>query len=289
MSNQTRIPSVQTYNLFGESDELPDVVHCESIAARSTLHNWEFTPHRHTRLHQLLLITHGGGSAEIEGRVNSLSPGLVLNVPVGCVHGFSFLTGTQGWVVTLADTVLGEVLKQTEGVALTLKRPQIIPATKEIGESFCNISQEHAQLSFARAHILRALSGLLIGQVARAISAQDITAGTMPEKQLKTHFEALVDEHYTQHWSVADYASELAVTSGHLSRVMRRATGFPASRAIEERVVREARRHLAYTNLTVSMIAYDLGFIDPAYFSRVFSRATGVSPRAFRNILAARG
>jgi len=132
------------------------------------------------------------------------------------------------------------------------------------------------------------LSGLLIGQVARAISQSEKSPANAPDLNLRTRFEALVDSQYSQHWGVSEYARELAVTPGHLSRVMRRATGFSASRMIEERVVREARRHLAYTNLTISEIAYDLGFIDPAYFSRVFSRSTGVSPRAFRTKMAAR-
>jgi AraC family transcriptional activator of pobA len=59
------------------------------------------------------------------------------------------------------------------------------------------------------------------------------------------------------------------------------------SRLIDARVMREARRNLAYTNLSVSTIAYTLGFTDPAYFSRVFTRALGLSPRAFRARAAA--
>ena len=47
-------------------------------------------------------------------------------------------------------------------------------------------------------------------------------------------------------------------------------------------MIREARRNLVYTNLPVSTIAYALDFDDPAYFSRVYAAATGLSPRAFR-------
>jgi len=46
--------------------------------------------------------------------------------------------------------------------------------------------------------------------------------------------------------------------------------------------VREARRNLAYTQLQIATIADTLGFNDAAYFSRVFTRVTGVSPRQFR-------
>ena len=67
-SNMPKLPAdraVQTYNLFGESGDLPDVVHCETIASRSVLHDWTLAVHRHARLHQVLLIERGGGEATL--------------------------------------------------------------------------------------------------------------------------------------------------------------------------------------------------------------------------------
>ncbi len=81
---------------------------------------------------------------------------------------------------------------------------------------------------------------------------------------------------------MSDYASALSITTTHLSRIARSATGLAASHLILERVIREARRNLVYTNLPISTIAYALGFNDPAYFSRVFCGETGVAPRSFR-------
>ena len=51
--------NILNFNLFGESAHLPDILHCETIAARSALHDWELAPHRHDRLHQLLLLAAG--------------------------------------------------------------------------------------------------------------------------------------------------------------------------------------------------------------------------------------
>ena len=103
-----------------------------------------------------------------------------------------------------------------------------------------------------------------------------------PQADLFRRFEALLERHYLAHWSVAQYANALSITPTHLSRIARAATGHAASQLIVERIVREARRNLVYTNLPVSTIAYALGFDDPAYFSRLFAKATGHSPRAFR-------
>jgi AraC family transcriptional activator of pobA len=68
--------------------------------------------------------------------------------------------------------------------------------------------------------------------------------------------------------------------------VVRAATGAPASQLIDARLVREARRQLAFTSLRISSIGDLLGFADPALFSRVFSRVAGVPPSVFRRQVA---
>ncbi|WP_367153190.1 AraC family ligand binding domain-containing protein [Leisingera sp. F5] len=77
---------VENYNLFGEQGDLPDVVHCETIEARSLVHNWEFRPHRHARLHQVLLMDAGRGSVQIEDTAQALTGGDLVNLPPGVVQ-----------------------------------------------------------------------------------------------------------------------------------------------------------------------------------------------------------
>jgi AraC family transcriptional regulator, transcriptional activator of pobA len=275
-------PAIQVYNLFGEHADLPDVVHCETIPARSVLHDWRFPPHRHARLHQLLLIDSGGGQATLEGRTFALAPMRLINVPVGSVHGFSFVRGTEGWVLTIATEVLDEVLMPSEGLTSVLGQPTVLRGTAAMRAAMKQIFSEYAGQHFARAHLLRSLAGTLFGLVARELSNGDGLKGSTATPNLLQRFHDLVEQHFLQHWTVAQYADALSVTPTHLSRLARAAAGHSASRVIQNRIVREARRNLVYTNLPVSAIAYALGFKDPAYFSRVYSTATGYSPRVFR-------
>jgi AraC family transcriptional activator of pobA len=157
----------------------------------------------------------------------------------------------------------------------------VIRGTPQIRTTMKQIFAEHAARDFGRAHVLRALSAAMIGLVARALTGESGGNGTA-ESGLFRRFEALLEQHHLERWSVADYAGALSITPTHLNRVTRAATGDTASHLILNRLVREARRNLVYTNLPVSTIAYALGFEDPAYFSRVYAAATGVSPRAFR-------
>lgn len=283
MKQTSAARSIQTYNLFGEARDLPDVVHCETIAARSVLHEWEFAPHRHARLHQILLIESGGGQATLEGRTHPLRPMRVVNVPAGDVHGFTFKPGTQGWVLTVAAEMLDEVLTPAEGLRRVLAQPAVVRGTPQMRGGMQQIFVEYAGRRFARAHLLRALSGALIGLVARQMTGNESTPDGIVNTDLFQRFEALLELHFLEHWTVSRYAGALSVTPTHLSRLARAATGHSASHLILERVIREARRNLVYTNLPISTIAYALGFNDPAYFSRLFSGATGQSPRSFRD------
>ena len=132
MRSAVPAPAIRVYNLFGEAGDLPDVVHCETIASRSVLHDWKLAVHRHARLHQVLLIERGGGEATLDGRLVALKPMQIVNVPVGHVHGFRFIPGTRGWVLTIAAEILDEALLAAEGLRGVLARSAVVRGTPQI-------------------------------------------------------------------------------------------------------------------------------------------------------------
>jgi len=276
---------IENFNLFGERGDLPDVVHCETIDYRSREHSWELSAHRHPRLHQILLIESGGGHIDIDGTESVLQAGTCINLPAGVVHGFDFLPETQGWVITLAAEIVADSLEDAEGLRAYLDKPLIVRDCLHLKSYVAQLFKEYANTEFGRAHVLRSLCGVVMGLLTREAAKAERINEAATEEPLFRRFSALVEEHFSDHWPVAKYANVLAVSPGHLSRVCRQATGLSASGIIQERGVLEARRLLTYTNLTISQVAYELGYIDPAYFSRVFSRAYGISPRAFRRSL----
>lgn len=274
--------SIQSYSLFGESMHLPDVLHCETIAERSVLHDWEVAPHRHVRLHQILLISSGSGEVNIDGVAMPLAAGALVNIPQGCVHAFRFEPETRGWVTTFADELLDDLFKHVGDVRRSLERACVIKADSSIELTVEQIWQEFSSQSKARALVLRGLSAVLMGWVSRAMQADEPERQVRADSILVQRFVELIELHFLEHWQVRDYAEALSISTTHLSRLTRATTGHSALRLIEARLMREARRNLAYTNLSVSTIAYSLGYTDPAYFTRAFKRDSGLSPRAFR-------
>jgi AraC family transcriptional regulator, transcriptional activator of pobA len=93
---------------------------------------------------------------------------------------------------------------------------------------------------------------------------------------------AVIDERHAEPLSLRDVAAELGMTPGHLTTVVRRRTGRTVQEWIIDRRMAEARGLLAETDLPVAEVARRVGMADPGYFSRLFSRTHGRSPRQWR-------
>jgi AraC family transcriptional activator of pobA len=98
-------------------------------------------------------------------------------------------------------------------------------------------------------------------------------------------YRALIELHLRRHQPLGFYAAQQQVTSDHLSRNCRAASGLSALDLLHDRVLLEARRLLAYTSAPVAEVARDLGFDDPSYFSRFFARRAGHAPQDYRAAL----
>ena len=95
-------------------------------------------------------------------------------------------------------------------------------------------------------------------------------------------FIAQVEKHFRTEHTVGGYAEKLFITSKSLAKRLH-AQGYPTPlQIIKDRLVLEAKRQLKFTNKSVKEIAFELGFDDPAYFSRLFSKNTGVAPSQFK-------
>jgi AraC family transcriptional regulator, transcriptional activator of pobA len=93
---------------------------------------------------------------------------------------------------------------------------------------------------------------------------------------------AVIERRHSEALSLRDVAQEVSMTPGHLTTVVRRRTGRTVQEWITERRMAEARALLAESELPISEIARRVGMPDPGYFSRMFRRMHGASPRTWR-------
>ena len=102
------------------------------------------------------------------------------------------------------------------------------------------------------------------------------------ETRLFKDFSALVEQNFRSLHSVTDYANRLGVSPKSISKHFQKIGSKTPSDFIKNRILLEAKRLLLYTEKTVKEIAFELGFNDPAYFTRFFTKAITKSPLQFK-------
>lgn len=284
--------SVPVFDLYGETRHPAslDPIHVESIATRSSLHNWEIRPHRHHGLFQLLWLAQGEGSLVLDDVPGQLVPGSAVMVPQHCVHGFRFDRDAGGLVLTLAYPMLASLGGALGRRLLAMSSPCVLrlagDARAQAQQLLQMLATEYDTPGEFRAQLLESLVVSVLALMVRDPATNDELQGGQPIlTQASGHlarFAAEIERNFRSHAPLAHYASQLGLSAAHLNALCRQFAGRTALGMIHERLLLEARRNLVYTAMTVREVAETLGFSDPAYFTRFFRRATGMSPTAFR-------
>jgi AraC family transcriptional regulator, transcriptional activator of pobA len=269
-----------------------DCLHYEPIGIRGKLHHWTIPVHRHEELHQFELLERGAVVATIDGIRYELTAPAAWMVAPGVMHGFAYEPDSAGHKVTMPTALLRSIPAPASrpgrlGRPIVLRKSDIGADAGELRELFAQLAREFQGRRSGRAEALHA-HAILLGLwfmrhegAASAIAPRQALADTLVQR-----FRSLVESHFREHWPVRDYAAALGVTPDHLSRCCRAVTGLGALDLMHERLVLEARRLLAYTPAAVHEIAHQLGFDDPGYFSRLFTKRAGQSPSAYRVAIA---
>jgi AraC family transcriptional activator of pobA len=89
-------------------------------------------------------------------------------------------------------------------------------------------------------------------------------------------FSVFVEDNFTEHPTIEHIAQALALSTDSLYQLVKQHAGLSPKEFLTQRLILEAKRRLAYQEWTsVKELAYELGFNDPAYFSRLFKKTTG--------------
>lgn len=285
--------AIPTYDLYGEkSAGSPDFwLHCETIPSRSSLHHWEIGLHRHESFFQVLYIPDGSGDAVFGREVVAIPPGSVVTVPSGFGHGFRFSRDIDGFVFTLLSSHLRVAPGERSRFGAFLAAPRVTvldPGNADacyVGETLKRLGAEWLSRQSGRTDLMEAYLTAALTLAARLSGGQgeDEQTGGANERRVE-RLNALVHQHFRSHRPAAFYAGELGLSPTHLNRIVRAVTGESAHDFITRKLMEEARRELVLTTATIKDIAYRLGFSDAAYFTRVFARRTGMTPKAWRAV-----
>ena len=286
-----RPPSAEPplFFLYGEPHRgaAPRFLHVEALEVRSRPSDWMIRPHSHADLHQLFLIAEGGGRMDADGRAARFAAPCALLLPAGVVHGFTWLPGTAGQVLTLADACLRDLLTRAPELSGVFAAPACL-ACADVASMGGHLDQLGRELAWSAPGHAVAVEGrlaMLLVETLRLQRREAQAAQPSPGRQasLVARFREAVEARYRSGAAVEAYAADLGVAPATLRRACARVAACPPAGIVHERIFLEAQRMLLYTNMTVGETASRLGFEDAAYFTRFFTRRAGRSPKRFRD------
>lgn len=250
-------------------------------------------PHRHNYF-VIVWVKKGKGTHFIDLEKFELQNDTVYCITPGQVHLLKQDGPTEGYVISFTADFMGmeesnlDLLFNT-GLFNAFSRSPVIKVDAdvkdEMEDAVRRMLKEYANFFLLRSEILRGYLKIFLIYLTRQFEKTNQQPAQSRNIELMRKFLSLIEKNYAQKRMVTDYAEELVVTPNYLNEVVKKISGFPASHHIQQRIVLEAKRQAAFSNVTMKEIAYNLGFDDTAHFSKFFKNASGMSFTDFKKNL----
>jgi AraC family transcriptional activator of pobA len=252
-------------------------------------HHFINTPHKHD-FYLTIFFTKGSGIHEIDFNVYDIKPGSIFLLSPGQTHHWKLSNDIDGYVFFHSKAFFNihfntQQLHDFPFLGSIYNSPVLYLSTathKAIEPYFKEIITEYHQDKAMKYPKLCSLINLIYIELKRSynpIQASNILNQHYLDK-IKT-FEALVNIHFKTEKSPKAYAAMMHITAKHLNRIAKESLNKTTSDIITDRIVLEAKRLLVQAHLSVAQIANELGYLDNAYFSRLFRKKCNETPLAF--------
>lgn len=251
-------------------DQYPDITHWDQA---------------HRDDNYLLLFQQSGSSALIvDFQKIAISGCAIYCILPGQVHYGVSMLNTTAWVLALDPACIKEEHRTVLADFAIRNKP--VPLTPSKGELFSQSISLLGRLDDQPEE--QTLISMLEVCICLFVAACQNDNSQLAPSALRPHlitrqFRGLLRLSFRDMKRPSEYAAALNISPSYLNEVVKDSTGHPVSYWIHQEVILEAKRMLFYTNSNVKEISYLLGYTDPPYFIRLFSKVAGMSPLQFRS------
>jgi AraC family transcriptional regulator, transcriptional activator of pobA len=226
-----------------------------------------------------------------EGLMAFLSPGQILRgeesgVPPNLIGWMLFIHPDFLW-----NTSLAKKIKTYEYFGYATNEALFLSDKEEtvINDLVNNIKDEyHANIDKFSQEIIVSNLETMLNYAKRFYERQFITRNITNHKIL-SRLEEELEDYFKNDSLLAEglptvnyFAEKLNISSKYLSSLLKQLTGQTTQQMIHQKLIEKAKEKLSTTDLSVSEIAYQLGFEHPQSFNKLFKSKTNQSPLDFR-------
>jgi AraC-like DNA-binding protein len=235
--------------------------------------------------HILIICLNGQGWFEISGRRKTIKRGQALLIPKDQPHAYG-ASLRDPWTIQWLHFA-GEdtpcYLTRLRGEFTLAIQPELVSKLDQLFASAYEILGNgfSQQSIICAAQVVRHILGLLLfGNKAFSPNTKTSRSRNLDPviEFMKKHVDAAL--------TIKDMAEQASLSATHFSRLFSQQTGLPPMEYFIHMKIHRACRFLALTHLPIKEISSRLGYADQYYFSRVFHKVMGNSPKAYRHIRA---
>ncbi len=256
------------------------------ITAHRNIHK----PHKHN-FYLTVLFTHGCGVHEIDFVKYEVKPDSLFFLNPGQMHHWELSNDTRGFIFFHSQSFYdlhftAEKINNYPFFHSIQNSPVLYLEKENVGyfsKLFQEILNENISTRLFKVPKIIVLMELIYIESTRLY----IGGGVLDTVKLSAYsdkfqqFERLVEMNYKTEKAASKYADWLHISSKHLNRITQNMVNKTTTDIILERVFLEAKRELISQKFNFSEIASDLGYVDYAYFSRLFKKKCGETPSEF--------
>lgn len=250
-------------------------------------------PHKHNS-YLTILFTKGSGRHEIDFNLYEIKPGSLFFLSPGQTHHWELSEDIDGYVFSHTSNFYDLHYSHSHihqypffysiqnSPVLYLEENNLI----EIETHFYKLFQEYLNYKAFQHQLILSYIDIIYVESSRLYLEKNeykiVKANSYSAKFQQ--FESLIEKNYIQEKSPSRYAEWMHISSKHLNRITKEVIGKTASEVITDRIILEAKRRVLHTKNNFSEVAFSLGYDDYAYFSKLFKKASGLTPTAFLKI-----
>jgi AraC family transcriptional activator of pobA len=259
-------------DLAARQDEL-----CESV------HNHDY--------YEIVWMINGKGTLLVDFKEYAIENNTIFCLKPNQAHQFLLNPLMEGFVISFRESffnlaeyefdIFGQFsLYQIFNQCQPIEVEQAIGAEiKDLGLKM--MSEYENQCSF-RTEVLKKYFKIFLIFLSRQFEKYDESVGQSKDTELVKRFMEMLDKNFRKNKMVSDYAAQFFISANHLNRIVKKRTGYSAKHHITHRIVLEAKRMAHYSGSGMKEIAFELGFLDSAHFSRFFKSFTGTNFTDFK-------
>ncbi|MBX9850446.1 MAG: AraC family transcriptional regulator [Cytophagaceae bacterium] len=290
MTTQLPVFSISNYEDYNHCQHCGNNFYIRKFNKHIQGNSFVNKPHGHD-FFILLLITEGSGTHYIDFKSYDVKPGAVFFLSPGQVHHWNLSSDINGYIIfftkeyLLVDFNYNKLPKlpffytSINSPSMGLKEEEL----PEILKIFQHIDKEYLARQRFFHDIIRLRLKMLLIEMERKYTGKKVMPDLMKFQENQIYrFESLVDEHFKDHKAVSEYADMMSISIKQLMSLCKKALNKTPGDLIQERVILEAKRLLVHSDYSISMIAQMLNYTDNSYFTRLFRKATSMTPEQFR-------